>query len=321
MGLDSLGGLGGRNASNEKAKEDNDWGLDDFVGGSKPSDVVRPTTKTTETLWDLDEFPSTSTTTTTSLTPSAPKTTSSGPTQPNTLWDLNDFVSPPTLPTSSAPSAPNTRATITQQSTKTLWDLDGFTSPSPSLTPPASLHTIAPQSSRSSSSSTGKHKANDSSSIGKNDAKARFDTPDDDFDFGGREDRGLLDLDLDDDYRGQKNGNGNGNGNGTLEDDDDILGMLSKPVEVVRASTRKKVCLLHLISCLLLTTMLPPPRRPHPQLHPPNPPLTFPPNNRPRHPLTSSAKSLKWDFQSRKRGKRCQRRRMGWTYKPLWRVF
>jgi hypothetical protein len=28
-----------------------------------------------------------------------------------------------------------------------------------------------------------------------------------------------------------------------LEDEDDILGMLSKPVEVVRASTGKKVCI------------------------------------------------------------------------------
>jgi hypothetical protein len=191
MGLDSLGGLGGRN---EKPEEKDVWGLG---RASKPSGVARPTTEII-------------------------------------------------LPT-------------TQQATKTLWDLDGFASPSPSLTPPPP-HTIAPQPSRSSSSSIPKHKPNDSSSIGRyknkeaNDARAIFDTPDDDFDFGGREDRGLLDLDVDDDvdYRGQRNGKGNR----TLEvDDDDILGMLSKPVEVVRASTRRKVCSLHSISCPLLTLL------------------------------------------------------------------
>jgi len=183
MGLDSLGGLGGRNEKPEK----NDWGLGDLGRGSKPSGVTRPTTEVA-------------------------------------------------LPT-------------TQQATKTLWDLDGFASPSPSLTPPPP-HTIAPQPSRSSSLSTAKHKPNDSSSIGRNknkevnDARTTFDTPDDDFDFGGTEDRGLLDLDLNDDVdcREQRNGKGNRT---PEDDDDDILGMLSKPVEVVRASTRKKVCSFH----------------------------------------------------------------------------
>ncbi|PPQ68834.1 hypothetical protein CVT25_008882 [Psilocybe cyanescens] len=79
-------------------------------------------------------------------------------------------------------------------------------------------------------------------------------SPDKDFDFGSREDldgekgRGLLDFDEDEDDfglgGGRRNGNGNGDGygqgrghghRGAGDDEDDILGMLSKPVEVVRA--------------------------------------------------------------------------------------
>jgi hypothetical protein len=60
-----------------------------------------------------------------------------------------------------------------------------------------------------------------------------------------------------------------------LEDDDDFLGTLSKPVKVVRARTHKKVC----ISCSFCQspTSLTPPSAPSAQLHghehggPPNP--------------------------------------------------
>ncbi|KIM42238.1 hypothetical protein M413DRAFT_444674 [Hebeloma cylindrosporum] len=223
VGLDSLGGLGAPNGNSPKvtAEDDNDWGLGDFGAGSKPtsSRVARSTTNPTEALWDIDDFPST---TTNSSTPSVPKTTN-GTTQSTTLWDINEFTSPP------RPPVPTSKAT-TQPTAKTLWDLDGFASPSP--TPP-SLHPTAPQPSRSSSSSNGKHKANATFQ-----QTEQVNTPDEDFDFGTREDRGLLDLDDDDDLedRGQRKGKDNR----MLEDDDDILGMLSKPVEAVRASTRQK---------------------------------------------------------------------------------
>ena len=273
VGLDSLGG---RNPSHHKPvqnEEDNDWGLGDFGGAASKSSastrtavgVVQPTKKTTETLWDLDEF-SSSTATAPSARTNQPKTKT---TNTDTLWDLDDLAS--TTTASIPKTTPNTTAAQQTSKSKTLWDLDGFTASSPSHTPSPpvsnSLHPAAPQSSRSSSSSNSRNQASGSSSTGstnkapngKNKSSNGFDNPDEAFDFGTREDRGLLDLDDGDNdmsYRGQRNGKGNGvtsnQHQGADEDDDDILGMLSKPVDVVRASIRKKVCFMLVFSFLSL---------------------------------------------------------------------
>jgi hypothetical protein len=76
VGLDRLGGLGGRDASNEKAGEYNDWSLSDIGGESKSAS--RMGIGVDGTLCDLDEFPSS--TTTTLLTPRM----ASGPNPPTT---------------------------------------------------------------------------------------------------------------------------------------------------------------------------------------------------------------------------------------------
>ena len=115
--------------SNEKAEEEeNVSSFGDCHGsaGLKSAfGVAQPAMKTTATLRDLDESPST-TTTTALFTPR----TASGSNQPaNALWDLNDFASQ--IPTP-IPPAPKNKSTTTQQTTnlKTLCDLDGFTYPS-----------------------------------------------------------------------------------------------------------------------------------------------------------------------------------------------
>jgi hypothetical protein len=77
VGLDCLGGLGGRDASNEKAEEEyNDWSFSDLGGESKSASRTR--IGIDGTLCGLDEFPFT--TITTSLTPRM----ASGPNQPIT---------------------------------------------------------------------------------------------------------------------------------------------------------------------------------------------------------------------------------------------
>jgi len=231
LGLDSLGGLGGvvgngNGASSHKADDDeDDWGLSDFgSGGRNTSSRVGGGNATVQ--------------------PSQPQPARAKST---TLWDLDDFAS--------------------------------SSSTAPSLAPPAPTSTS--HSSSSLSNNKGKTKP-------KYQEPEHVDSPDEDFDFGGREDRvddirrggggggggsssrnqkrsqgekGLLDLDDlgdreardgllgdDDDDFAVLGGGGGGRGNSEAsshqqEEDDDILGMLSKPVEVVRASTREKVCI------------------------------------------------------------------------------
>jgi hypothetical protein len=102
--------------------------------------VVRLWTKTAETLWDLDEFPSA--TTTALLTPG----------MDNGSTDLNDFASRTPVPTSFAPPSQQTRATPAQQAPKTVWEFDRFISPSPSpclpllfrITPSHLNHRVVP---------------------------------------------------------------------------------------------------------------------------------------------------------------------------------
>ena len=166
----------------------------------------------------------------------------------NDDWGLRDFGSAVPNPTTSS-------------SAKTLWDLDDFSSSTqstpPPPPPPASSY-MKPQS-RPISRSTSRLSHHSSS-------QQKVDSPDMDFDFGLREDRededisiptrtralkssgivNLLDDDDDDDH--MMGGIGNGDqgflrGTGGLddrittashdEDEEDILGVLSKPVEVV----------------------------------------------------------------------------------------
>ena len=82
-----------------------------------------------------------------------------------------------------------------------------------------------------------------------------FDNPDNDFDFGMREHRGLLGLDLNDVtlttlWRIEGRGMGTETETNTLKDDDDTLGVYVYPLKSsVRAILGKRcVLLLHSIS-------------------------------------------------------------------------
>jgi hypothetical protein len=182
----------------------------------------------------------------------------------NDDWGLRDFGS-------AVPPNPTT------PSAKTLWDLDDFSSSTQSTPPPpptASSY-MKPQS-RPISRSTSRLSHHSSSS---HIHQQKVDSPDMEFDFGLREDRnedlniptragalkssGIVNL-LDDDDDDDDHLMGGGIGNrdqGFLQglddrmitashdedddDDDDILGVLSKPVEVVVA---KQVLLFSLPS-------------------------------------------------------------------------
>jgi len=148
-------------------------------------------------------------------------------------WGLGDFGSSTVPNTTSSKSIPQPQPRPGKSSSKTTtvspWDPDEFATPSPHLSRPSSQLKTDRQ-------------------------KDHFDSPDADFDFGNREDlppephtRGaLLDFDgvVDDDFgprEGLLDSFGNDSpvdGIGRTRDDDDILGMLSKPVEVVKAQTQ-----------------------------------------------------------------------------------
>ena len=157
-------------------------------------------------------------------------------------WGLKDFGS-----TAAVKSDSNPKSTSTSTSTsKTLWDLDDFASP----TPPISISPLSPQS-RPISRPTSRISHQSSSTSSSQIHQQKVDSPDMHFDFGSREDQDddvatnsqttlksstllhLLDNDIDhDNLMG---------GSGNHEDEEeDILGMLNKPVEVVIA---KKVFL------------------------------------------------------------------------------
>jgi hypothetical protein len=151
-------------------------------------------------------------------------------------WGLRDFGS------SAVNSDSNPKSTSTS---KTLWDLDDFTS-----TPPRSF--LNPQS-RPISRSTSSLSHHPSSQV----HQPKVDSPDMDFDFGSREDqddhRDILPtnsqalksssilhlLDSDNEHDGLMGGTGD------HEDEEDILGVLSKPVEVVIAKKVPSFLLPH----------------------------------------------------------------------------
>ena len=156
-------------------------------------------------------------------------------------WGLRDFGS------AAVNSYSNPKSTSTS---KTLWDLDDFIS-STGPTPPRSTASYLNPQSRPISRST--------SSLSPHPSQVhqqQVDSPDMDFDFGSREDqdeeRDLLDtnseaLKSSTPLRLFDNDNVHDNllgGAANHEDEEDILGMLSKPVEVVIA---KKVFLYLLL--------------------------------------------------------------------------
>ena len=174
------------------------------------------------------------------------RTTTSRKVDINDDWGLGDFASstiPSTTSSKSVPVVqPQPRLGKPPSKTTTVspWDLDEFAStPSPHLSrSPSQLKTD-----RQKSMKTEDH----------------FDSPDVDFDFGNREDvppephirETLVDFDgvVDDDFgREQREGlldsfgdDSAGDAIGRLRDEDDILGVLSKPVEVVKAQTQTRV--------------------------------------------------------------------------------
>ena len=154
-------------------------------------------------------------------------------------WGLRDFGSAAVK----SDSTPKTTSTSTSTSkSKTLWDLDDFAS-STGPTPSRSTASYLNPQSRPISRPTSRISHNSSSQV----HQQKVDSPDMDFDFGSREDQDddrdilptnsqalkssdLLNLlDNDDEHDNLMGGAGN------YDDEDDILGMLSKPVEVVIA--------------------------------------------------------------------------------------
>ncbi|KDR78742.1 hypothetical protein GALMADRAFT_137751 [Galerina marginata CBS 339.88] len=218
-GLDSLaaGGLGGSKAgtSNPAVIEDDDWGLGDF---GAPTTKAMSTTKTASTSRSTPQ-----------PQPQQKKAT--------TLWDLDDFASSPPPAHTGSDS-----------------DLGSL------------LNDIQRPVSRSASSQGTRNKPQvPASSFLDNEGLT---SPDTDFDFGNREDRvdearrhhagkgrqnrgGLLNLDGEDDHgysatrKGLLDDDGDGDdgwgqaptaSRGGRGVEDDLLGMLGQPVEVVRAA-------------------------------------------------------------------------------------
>ncbi|KAF4617970.1 hypothetical protein D9613_013024 [Agrocybe pediades] len=182
-------------------------------------------------------------------------------------WGLGDFGAPtkvqPTTTTSSSrssrPAAPertqSSSSTSNGKKPTTLWDLDDFASPQPANTRPSSSLLDVDQTrpiSRTGSSQSGGQKSLDAFE----DDAYKVASPDADFDFGNREDdypasarsqgrsgagRGLLDSDDEGDMFGRAQNPNRPSGVATAHtDEDDILGMLSQPVEAVKAKTTSR---------------------------------------------------------------------------------
>ena len=150
-------------------------------------------------------------------------------------WGLRDFVSSAPIKSDSKPKTTST--------SKTLWDLDDFASSTEPTPPRSTTSYLKPQSQPISRSTSGLSQ-HSSSQV----HHTKVDSPDIDFDFGSREDQDddrdilatnfqalksspllhLLDNDNDHDIL-------MGGAGSHEEDEEDILGMLSKPVEVVIA--------------------------------------------------------------------------------------
>jgi len=195
-------------------------------------------------------------------------------------WGLGDFGShmkvQATVPTQNiGPSAPartqSQSSSITANKSASLWDLDDFASPQPARTNSTSSSSPNVDQkrpiSRTASSQSGLRKAADTFQ----DDTFNLASPDADFDFGNREDdypasarsqgrngigRGLLDSDDEGDGFGQAQDR-NGRHSVISADDDDILGMLSQPVEAVKAKTSNQPNrhgdLVRIISCFTLS--------------------------------------------------------------------
>lgn len=200
--------------SNTLGSSDNmgQWkGLDSLVAASSTASGTTPLVNQDDD-WGLGDFASVPATTATL----APKPAAGT----KLLWDVDDFTSPP------APSQPrsNVSQSASNRSTpqlnkpsqpaaaKTLWDLEEFTSPSSSSVHP--------------SSSSTKTKTMEST----------FDSPEDDFDFGSREDRDLEENRPKQNHSWSDATASFSNHDPIHEqdgDEDDILGLLSKPVDEV----------------------------------------------------------------------------------------
>ncbi|KAF9053417.1 hypothetical protein BJ165DRAFT_1447437 [Panaeolus papilionaceus] len=228
------------NSSASQASSSDAWaGLDSLAGGSSGLGVgiqPKPAASSTPTL-------------------RTGHTTAKSTIVDDDDWGLGDFGSSSTAkPTKStatpvvAPTKPATSSASLSSKPKSLWDLDDFAAPSP-VSASTSSHikptqTAQPVSRTGSSQSYNKPKP-------QADDFGIFNSPDDDFDFGNREDGyrqpgkgkagrggGLLDFDEDDDDGGGDIFLSDARAPERGGDADDILGMLAKPVEEVKTTAR-----------------------------------------------------------------------------------
>ena len=206
-----------KSTSNTLGANDNmgQWkGLDSLVAASSTASGTTPLVNHDDD-WGLGDFASVPATKATPASKPAAGT--------KLLWNVDDFTSPPALsqPRSNASQSPANRSTpqlnkaSQPAAAKTLWDLEEFTPPSPSSVHP-------------------------SSSTKTKTVEPTFDSPEDDFDFGSREDQDFegncpkQDHPWSDATTSFSNHNHEQDG-----DEDDILGLLSKPVDEV---VTKQVC-------------------------------------------------------------------------------
>lgn len=195
-------------------------GLDSLVAASSTASGTTPLVNHDDD-WGLGDFASVPATTAMTVPKPAAGT--------ELLWDVDDLTSPP------APSPPRSNASqsASNQSTpqlnkasqpsaaKTLWDLEEFTSSSSSsVHPPSSMKTKT--------------------------VETTFDSPENDFDFGFREDQDFEEHRAKQDHPWSDATTSFSNHNHIHEqdgDEDDILGLLSKPVDEV-VTKQVSVCFL-----------------------------------------------------------------------------
>jgi len=219
--------------SNTLGVKDNmgQWkGLDSLVAASSTTSGTTPLVNHDDD-WGLGDFASVSATKTTPEPKPAAGT--------ELLWDVDDFTSPdPSQPRSNAShsaanrSTPQLNKASQPAEAKTLWDLEEFISPSSSSVHPPSSST--------------KTKT----------IETTFDSPENDFDFGSREDQDFKEHRPKQDYPWSDATTSFSNHNHIHEqdgDEDDILGLLSKPVDEV---VTKQVCVCFLSPYCWLTRPL-----------------------------------------------------------------
>jgi hypothetical protein len=220
--------------SNTLGANDNmgQWkGLDSLVAASSTASGTTPLVNHDDD-WGLGGFASATATTATPTPKPAAGT--------ELLWDVDDFTSPPapSQPRSNASQSASNRSTpqwnkaSQPAAAKTLWDLEEFTS---------------------SSSSSG-HLP--SSSTKTKTMETTFDSPENDFDFGSRENQDFEEHHPKQDHPWSDATTSFSNHNRVHEqagDEDDILGLLSKPVDEV---VTKQVCVCFLSPYCWLTRPL-----------------------------------------------------------------